>query len=160
MAKQSKYTQFDVTQTLVGITTEIKSKITDTKTGTTFDGVVVFDWTGRTVADALRFATQNRIIALAPMVRKNAMKYRSAKTIDSVVSAPGTRESARVVTQSDVEMYLASLTTERMDEIVAGVAAKRAAYIERNFAPTRADADTPLDDDDPNVDDGALTDDV
>lgn len=119
-------TQFDVTQTLDGVKTTCAATITNTKTKGQFAGTVEFNWNGRTIADALKYATADRRIAIAPMVRKNTSKYRGQKTIKSNVAAPGVRDAAtRIITATDVETFLASVDPSVMADMVKRVQARR-----------------------------------
>ena len=120
-------TQFDVTQKLVGVHTQIKAEITDTKTGTTFNGTLDFDWSHRTVEEVLAFAAKDRRIAIAPSVRKNIMKYRSTKAIKIVVASPGHRDTpSRIMTPEDVVSMLSTKTDAEIEAMLTAARAKRA----------------------------------
>jgi hypothetical protein len=94
---------------LTGVKSTQPAVITNTTTGTSFDGVVDVAWDNLTVADAIKRATSNVVIAIAPSVRKNIGDYRSKKTISVSAPKPGRRERATaVITDSDATEHIAT----------------------------------------------------
>lgn len=113
--------KFGMQDKLKGVTSTIKAVVNNTKTKAVFKGTLEFDWSDVTLQQVLdAFAAPDRKITWANTHRAKIGEYKNKKTVHVKVSPPGTRVSVKEpVTLMDVETYLASLTPERLAEVVA-----------------------------------------
>lgn len=119
--------KFGMQDKLKGVTSTIKAEVNNTKTKAVFKGTLEFDWSDVTLQQVLdAFAAPDRKITWANTHRDKIGEYKNKKMVHVKVSPPGTRVTVKEsVTLMDVETYLASLTPERLAEVVARQTEKR-----------------------------------
>ncbi len=105
--------------------------ITETGTnrnGIQFNGNMEIDYSDMTVADVVRRCTSNIVIASAPAIRKNIMKYRGKSVIKITAPRPGKRERGTAITTADdVESFLSGKSDDEIAAIMANVVARKTA---------------------------------
>ncbi len=114
---------------LTGVIATQPCVITETGTnrnGVQFNGNMVIDYSTMTVGDVVRRCTSNIVIAAAPAIRKNIMKYRGKSEIKIDAPRPGKRERGTAVTTADdVVSFMAGKTDAEIKTIIDNVTAQR-----------------------------------